>query len=49
MKHDPKIQQFLTRREQWERIYPQWYIDRHFTLYDGEMEALIALARKATK
>ena len=38
------IRQLLQRRAQWERLYPKWYIDRHFTLYEGELEELLKMA-----
>ena len=39
------IRQLLQRRAQWERLYPKWYIDRHFTLYEGELEELLKMAK----
>ena len=41
-----KIRALLERRQMWERLYPAYYIERHFHLYDGELEALLDLARQ---
>ena len=41
------IEAVLERRAQWKRIYPQPYIGRFFTLYDGELDALLDLAEAA--
>lgn len=41
---DPKVTQILARWKQWKGLYPADYIKRFFTAYDGELEALIALA-----
>jgi hypothetical protein len=35
------IGQAVTRRKQWRRLYPQWYIDLHFRLNDDEVGALL--------
>lgn len=44
-----KIRAVLARRKQWEKIYPTWYIERHFTLYEGELEALLEMTKKRKK
>jgi hypothetical protein len=43
------ITQVLKRREQWERVYKgyPYYIRRFFTLYEGELEALLELAEES--
>lgn len=38
------INQLLTRVRLWRGLYDEGYFKRHFTLYDGELEALIDLA-----
>ena len=43
------IAQVLQRRKQWERLYSPDYIKRFFTLYDGELEALLELAEESRK
>ena len=40
------IKAALQRREQWKRIYSKEYFDRFFTLYTGELEALLDLAEE---
>lgn len=44
-----KIRAVLARRKMWERLYPNWYIERHFTLYEGELEALLKMAKEKTQ
>lgn len=44
--YDYLVHQVVERRARWEEIYPQAYIDRWFSLFDGELEALLDLARK---
>jgi hypothetical protein len=39
----------LSRRKQWERLYSPEYIRRFFTLYDGELEALLEDVVKCRK
>jgi hypothetical protein len=43
------INQLLARRAQWERLYTSDYIRRFFTLYSGEMEAMLVLARDSAR
>jgi hypothetical protein len=38
------IEAALERRAQWRRTYSQSYYDEFFTLYDGELDALLDLA-----
>jgi hypothetical protein len=39
------VDNMLERRAQWKRLYSQQYYERHFMLYDGELEALLDAAR----
>jgi hypothetical protein len=39
------IDSVFERRAQWKRLYSQQYYERHFMLYDGELEALLDAAR----
>jgi len=40
------VAEILKRRKQWEITYNPEYIRRFFTLYDGELEALLELAKE---
>jgi hypothetical protein len=39
------IDSVFERRALWKRLYSQQYYERHFMLYDGELEALLDAAR----
>lgn len=41
------IKSAVERRKLWERLYSPEYIKRFFTLYDGELEALLSLAKES--
>ena len=41
------IKAALERQKLWKRLYSPEYIKRFFTLYDGELEALLSLAKEA--
>lgn len=48
-KNSKLISEALKRREMWEKIYDTSYIQRFFSFYDGELEALLELAKAVRK
>lgn len=43
------VKEVLKRREMWERIYPASYVERFFSLRDGELCLLLAVVREAIR